>query len=56
MKRIGQPRGTPVFMRSDLWVINSMLDPGTEVEFVRNRQLLKGRGKLSARADYAVGE
>lgn len=53
--RIG---GAPVYTRSDLWLVNALLAPGSEldVEFVRGRELLRGRGRLSPPTARAVGE
>lgn len=53
--RIG---GGPVYTRSDLWQLCSAREPGTEleVEFVRGRELRRGRGRLSEVAVRAVGE
>jgi hypothetical protein len=39
-------------------MVNGLLEPGTEleVEFVRGRELLRGRGRLSPMTDRLVGE
>ena len=48
----------PVYTRSDIWQINERRAPGTELEvqFVRGRELMTGRGKLSPLQSRAVGE
>ena len=44
--RIG---GAPVYTRSDLWLLNAVHAPGSEleVEFIRGRELRTGRGRMS---------
>ena len=53
--RIG---GSAVYERSDVWMINGLLEPGTEldVEFVRESQIETGRGRLSTQEIWGVGE
>ncbi len=53
--RIG---GCAVYQRSDVWMINGLLEPGTEleVEFIRRNELRTGSGKLSTQEIWAVGE
>ena len=49
--------GAPVFRRSDQWLIQRMFKPGDEleVEYVRNGELLTGRGKMSPRSMWSGG-
>jgi uncharacterized protein YndB with AHSA1/START domain len=56
--RLVRVGGAGVYQRSDLWMVNGLLEPGTEleVEFVRGRELLRGRGRLSPMTDRLVGE
>jgi uncharacterized protein YndB with AHSA1/START domain len=53
--RIG---GAAVYQRSDVWMINSLFEPGTEleVEYIRDAELRFGAGKLSTQEIWAVGE
>jgi uncharacterized protein YndB with AHSA1/START domain len=55
VSRIG---GTPIYSRADVWMINQVHSPGTEleVEFVRNGELLTRKAKLSDRSASAWGE
>lgn len=50
--------GCGVFRRSDLWTINGLFQPGTEleVEYIRGSELRAGSGKLSSQEIWAVGE
>jgi uncharacterized protein YndB with AHSA1/START domain len=50
--------GAAVYSRSDLWLLNDLLEPGSEleVEFVRGRELRSGRGRLSPVDARLVGE
>jgi uncharacterized protein YndB with AHSA1/START domain len=56
--RLVRVGGAGVYQRSDLWMVNGLLEPGTEldVEFVRGRELMRGRGRLSPMTDRLVGE
>jgi uncharacterized protein YndB with AHSA1/START domain len=53
--RVGR---TGVYQRSDLWMVNGLFEPGTEleVEFVRGRELLRGRGRLNPVSERLSGE
>ena len=53
--RIG---GAAVYQRSDVWMINALFNPGTEleVEFIRDSELRVGSGKLSTQEIWGVGE
>lgn len=53
--RIG---GCAVYQRSDVWVINGLFEPGTElgVEYVRGHELRVGSGRLSTQEIWANGE
>jgi uncharacterized protein YndB with AHSA1/START domain len=50
--------GVAVFRRSDLWLINGIVAPGTEieVEYVREGERHTGSGRLSHAAARALGE
>ena len=47
-----------VYKRSDLWTLMSTHHPGTELEvdFIRGRERMQGRGKLSPAVQGALGE
>lgn len=48
----------PVFKRSDVWMLNAIHEPGTELEvrYVRDGELRTGRGRTSSFDFWAVGE
>jgi len=50
--------GTQVYQRSDMWVLASTHRAGTELEidFIRGRERMQGRGKLSPVPQRAFGE
>ena len=50
--------GVAVFRRSDVWTINGIVAPGTEVEveYLRSGERRTGRGRLSTAAMSALGE
>jgi hypothetical protein len=49
--------GAPVFRRSDQWLIQRLFNPGdvVEIEYVRNGEVLNGRGALSPRSMWRGG-
>jgi S1-C subfamily serine protease len=53
-----QLAGVSVFRRSDVWAVNGLVPPGTEVavQYVRSGELCTGRGRLSPVARRALGE
>ena len=48
----------PVYRRSDVWVLNSVHPVGAEieVEFIRDNQLLRARGRTVPVSERLVGE
>ena len=56
--RLVRLAGAAVYTRADLWVLNGLLEPGStvEVEFIRGRECLRGRGRMSAIAARMPGE
>jgi uncharacterized protein YndB with AHSA1/START domain len=56
--RLVRMGGASVYRRSDLWLVNELFEPGTEleVEFVRGRELLRGRGRLCPITERLIGE
>jgi len=56
--RLVRMGGAAVYSRSDLWLLNDLLEAGSEleVEFVRGRELRSGRGRLSPVDARLVGE
>lgn len=56
--RIVRIDGVPVYTRADVWTTNGFHDPGTEieVEFIRDRELLRARGRTAPISERLVGE
>ena len=56
--RLVKVGGAGVYQRSDLWMVNALLESGTEVqvEFIRGRELMRGRGRLSPTTEGLWGE
>lgn len=56
--RIVRLGGIPIYTRSDAWIVNSVYDPGTEVEveFIRGRDLRHARGRTAPLEERLVGE
>jgi hypothetical protein len=50
--------GVSVFRRSDVWAVNGLVPPGTEVDvqYVRSGELATGRGRLSPVGLRVLGE
>ena len=56
--RIVRLANVPVYRRSDVWVLNSVHPVGAEieVEFIRDNQLLRARGRTVPVSERLVGE
>jgi uncharacterized protein YndB with AHSA1/START domain len=56
--RVVRMGGVPIYERRDVWCLLEEHDPGKEieVEFIRGRDPMSGRGRLSPIALQAVGE
>jgi uncharacterized protein YndB with AHSA1/START domain len=56
--RIVRIDGLPVYTRADVWLINGIHEPGTEVdvEFIRGRELIRAAGRAAPISARLIGE